>query len=118
MSAMSIDKVTIQGVEFTRVDGQYLLQSEVEETLQRFRQSPAPHVMRLTSLLEDIVASADTVALQVAEAQLRERIPPTAQRERTNHNTLHAAREILLKVRENLQEQILLIDSFLQQLED
>jgi len=107
---MSIDKVIIHGAEFTRVADRYLLQSEVEQVLAQARPTTAPHVERLTTLLEDIVNAADAVALEVVEAQ--------AERASAQTGSLEpAAREVLREVREGLHSQIITIDTFMHRLE-
>jgi hypothetical protein len=116
---VSIDKVVIHGAQFTRVGERYLLQSEVELALSRVASGPASHVERLTTLLEDIVSTADAVALEVAESQALE---PT----RTGHQVRTAedrslddpARALLRSLRDGLREQALLIDTFMQRIEE
>lgn len=114
---MSIDKVVIQGAEFTRVADRYLLQTEVELALAR-SPHPAPHVERLTTLLEDIVSTADAVALEVVEAHVaasaRTADTPTAT---SSRETDEPARALLREVREGLHDQIVLIDNFMHRLD-
>lgn len=119
---MASDKIVVEGMEFSHVVDGYLLQSEVEDALKQ-RQSPAPHVNRLTALLEDIVTTADSVALQTVEAHTHGKPLQTSDTNRpeTRNRDEHsgeAAREMLRRVRQNLREQILVIDAFLQRLED
>lgn len=120
--SVSIDKVVIQGAEFTRVADRYLLQSEVEQALAHARTSPAPHVERLTTLLEDIVNAADAVALEVVEAQsavpaVRPWSGEAGSEKRESGSRDEAARMLLHKVREGLHEQLTLIDTFMQRLD-
>jgi hypothetical protein len=116
---VSIDKVVIQGAEFTRVGERYLLQSEVEQALIRLPTGPAPHVERLTTLLEDIVSTADAVALEVVEAQVADRPAPKRFEQRTaeDRSVDDPARALLRQVRDGLREQVLLIDTFMQRIE-
>ncbi len=120
---VSIDKVVIQGAEFTRVGERYLLQTEVEQALSRVTAGPAPHVERLTTLLEDIVSTADAVALEVVEAQAAERRPAPRYERREEQRTAEdrsfedPARSLLRQVRDGLREQVLLIDTFMQRIE-
>jgi hypothetical protein len=121
--SVSIDKVVIQGAEFTRVGERYLLQSEVERALDRLRTAPIPHVERLTTLLEDIVSTADAVALEVVETQSREvdserRFDLRGEQRTAEERSLDdPARALLLQVRDELREQVLLIDTFMQRIE-
>ncbi|HZT97540.1 MAG TPA: hypothetical protein VFB34_11970 [Chloroflexota bacterium] len=105
---MAIDKVVIEGAEFTRVSERYLLQSEVERVLEARHVPTARHVERLTTLLEDIVSTADAVALEVVEAQARRSEALEAER---------SARTVLVSVREGLREQMLSIDTYMQRIE-
>lgn len=117
---MSIDKVVIQGAEFTRVGQRYLLQSEVEQALTRVPTGTVHHVERLTTLLEDIVSTADAVALEVVEAQAAERTTADRLEGRTagDRSFQDPARELLRQVRDGLREQALLIDTFMQRIEE
>ena len=120
---MSIDKVVIEGAEFTRVGERYLLQSEVEQVLARTRSGAVPHVERLTTLLEDIVNTADAVALEVVEAQTSERVVAQQTQRQAEARTVEdrsfedPARSLLRQVRDGLREQVLLIDTFMQRIE-
>jgi len=107
-SRVAIDKVVIEGAEFTRVSERYLLQSEVERVLEARHVPTARHVERLTTLLEDIVSTADAVALEVVEAQARRSEALEAER---------SARTVLVSVREGLREQMLSIDTYMQRIE-
>jgi hypothetical protein len=111
------DKVRINGSDFTRVGDGYLLQSEVEEA---FSGQGAMHVDRLTTLLEDIVSTADAVALEVVEtqtAQLRAlRYGPQRQPDSSIRLEL-GARSVLAQVRDGLHDQMLAIDGFLHRLD-
>lgn len=108
---MSIDKVVIQGAEFTRVADRYLLQSEVEAALAQRSAEPLPHLDRLTRLLEDIVNTADAVALEVLESMS---LPSTADDSESREGP---ARVLLQQVRDEMHDQVLAIDSFMQRLE-
>ena len=109
---MAIDKVVIQGAEFTRVENRYLLQTEVERALARTAPVQVPHFERLTTLLEDIVSTADAVALEVAELS-----PVSGPGHRWNidrrHDNSAEAMNVLRQVREELHGQIVIINSFL-----
>lgn len=113
---VSIDKVVIQGAEFTRVADRYLLQSEVEQALARSIPPQVPHFERLTSLLEDIVSTADSVALEVVEAGAAA-VSRAQASGRARGESPDAIRTLLAQIRIHLQEQISLIDSFTQRLE-
>ncbi len=110
---LPIDKVVIHGTEFTRVDDRYLLQREVEQALAQSQVGSTPHVQRLTTLLEDIVSAADSVALEVMEAQARD----ATRSANLSIPTDTAARLLLAEVRDGLREQILTIDTFMQRIE-
>ena len=100
---MSIDKVIIQGAEFTRVGERYLLQSEVELALSRAASGPAPHVERLTTLLEDIVSTADAVALEVVESQSAEPVTTRYELRTVEDRSFDdPARALLRQVRDGL----------------
>lgn len=105
---MSIDKVVIQGAEFTRVADRYLLQSEVEEALARTASTSVPHLERLTSLLEDIVNTADAVTLEVVESG-----SVTAPGRDTGRSSGDPAMTLLKQVRDVLHDQTVLIDNFI-----
>ena len=107
---MSIDKVVIQGAEFTRVADRYLLQSEVEQAMATTTPTQVPHFERLTTLLEDIVATADAVALEVAE--LGALVGSRGAAAAASGNTASEAVRVLRQVRDTLQDQIVVIDSF------
>jgi hypothetical protein len=93
---VSIDKVVIQGAEFTRVAGRYLLQTEVERAMAQ--QTPfSPHIDRLTTLLEDMVRTADEITIALAA-----RSTPSAARDNT--------RDALIRLRQALEQQIAMID--------
>lgn len=115
---MSMDKITIEGAEFTRIAERYLLQSEVEDALSRTRPGTAPHVQQLTTLLEDIVTTADAVALEVAEAQSRAAAAPAAMPKARVADRTEGVRQLLRQLRDGLRDQISIIDAFLQRLED
>lgn len=101
---MAIDKVVIQGAEFTRVAERYLLQSEVERAMAQAPAS-APHLERLTNLLEDIVNAADRIALEVIESS----------EAGLAHGMTAAggAPDVLVEIRRALREQITAIDRHL-----
>jgi hypothetical protein len=107
---VSIDKIVIQGAEFTRVADRYLLQSEVEQAFARRSPERVPHLDRLTRLLEDIVNTADALALEVVESG------NLARRRATTQGPAGAiddsARATLLQVRTVLHDQIVMIDNF------
>jgi len=112
---VSIDKVVIQGAEFTRVADKYLLQSEVEQALARTMPAPVPHLERLTTLLEDIVSTADAVALEVMESGSL--TPSSKSQPAAGRAFDDSARALLKHVRDSLHDQIVLIDDFLQRVD-
>jgi hypothetical protein len=111
LNPVSIDKIVIQGAEFTRVADRYLLQSEVEQAFSRRSPERVPHLDRLTRLLEDIVTTADAVALEVVESGFAPGSPAGAAR------LGESPRTILRQVRNVLHEQIVVIDNFMQRLD-
>lgn len=107
---MSIDKVVIQGAEFTRVGERYLLQTEVELALARSSFGSLSHIERLTRLLDDMVAMADRMTVELA-GQSGQRQEPVASL--TVPGGPDESRAVLVRLRATLQEQIALIDRHL-----
>ena len=101
---MSIDKVVIQGAEFTRVAGRYLLQTEVEDAMAQ-QATAGPHIDKLTQLLEDMVRTAEEFTISMTAPE-----PVGATGSFGIESTRDRSRVLLTQLRDALKEQIELID--------
>jgi hypothetical protein len=101
---VGIDKVVIEGAEFTRVGERYLLQTEVERVLSYRAGASADYIQSLTQLLEEMVRMANQMTMEIVEVSTDD----------TSHGTFALReRSALLKVRDALREQLSAIEEFL-----